>query len=327
MIRYRPFEMHCHTKHSDGSFLVSELLHDAAAYGYEGIALTDHNVVTGLLEITPEMKKETVRVIPGIEWTTFFGHMLVLGCDRFVDWRFVTPDTIDDALQEIKSVNGVAGVAHPWEIGEPLMCGCHWEFRVTRWDLMSYVEIWSGDDPHARTKNDLALPWYNDLLNKGHHLAITAGRDWHGRDKEGASPVLTATFLGFDGEVDEENALNAIRAGRTFVTLGPILRLEGTQFDKPFGIGDVIAPRQMRLNVALDEMPDKKFATINDARVQTVRVTANGETLTEMPWKEGGVTIETDAPAGWFRVELHGTYRGDREGLLTMSSPIYATHE
>ena len=143
MLKYRPFEMHCHTRHSDGTFLVPQLIESVAAYGYAGLALTDHNAVTGLLEVTEELqRKNNCLVLPGIEWTTFYGHLLVIGCDRFVDWRFVTPDTIDEALQEIRAAGGIAGVAHPCEVGSPLMCGCNWEFRVKRWDLMDYVEIW-----------------------------------------------------------------------------------------------------------------------------------------------------------------------------------------
>ena len=166
MLKYRPFEMHCHTRHSDGTFLVPQLIESVAAYGYAGLALTDHNAVTGLLEVTEELqRKNNCLVLPGIEWTTFYGHLLVIGCDRFVDWRFVTPDTIDEALQEIRAAGGIAGVAHPCEVGSPLMCGCNWEFRVKRWDLMDYVEIWSGPDPHASAKNGLAMPWYDALLN------------------------------------------------------------------------------------------------------------------------------------------------------------------
>ena len=125
MLKYRPFEMHCHTRHSDGTFLVPQLIESVAAYGYAGLALTDHNAVTGLLEVTEELqRKNNCLVLPGIEWTTFYGHLLVIGCDRFVDWRFVTPDTIDEALQEIRAAGGIAGVAHPCEVGSPLMCGC-----------------------------------------------------------------------------------------------------------------------------------------------------------------------------------------------------------
>ena len=70
-----------------------------AAYGYAGLALTDHNAVTGLLEVTEELqRKNNCLVLPGIEWTTIYRHLFVIGCEPIVDTRFVTPDTLDEAL-------------------------------------------------------------------------------------------------------------------------------------------------------------------------------------------------------------------------------------
>ena len=73
MLKYRPFEMHCHTRHSDGTFLVPQLIESVAAYGYAGLALTDHNAVTGLLEVTEELQRKTTvwccPVLSGLPFT------------------------------------------------------------------------------------------------------------------------------------------------------------------------------------------------------------------------------------------------------------------
>ncbi|WP_455582802.1 CehA/McbA family metallohydrolase [Dysosmobacter sp.] len=323
MTQYRPFEMHCHTRHSDGTFLVPQLLESAAAYGYAGLALTDHNAVTGLLEVTPELEARTCRVIPGIEWTTFYGHLLVLGCRHFVDWRFVTPDTIDQALEEIRAAGGVAGVAHPCEVGAPLMCGCNWEFRVRRWDLVDYVEIWSGDDPHARAKNALALPWYDALLNQGHHLAISAGRDWHGPDVLGSTPLLTATYLGVDGALTAENALAAIQGGRTYVTLGPTLEIALSQQGSCLGLGETARPGRATVRVAVGETDRREIWKRNEIHPRFVRLVANGSTLAELPCGEAAVEFSVELTPGWLRVELHGS---DFHGIIktiALTSPIY----
>ena len=326
-MRYRPFEMHCHTRHSDGTFTVPELLESAAAYGYEGIALTDHNAVTGAAELTPELEVRTCRVIPGIEWTTFYGHLLVLGCRRFVDWRFVTPDTIDAALAEIRDAGGVAGVAHPCEVGAPLMCGCNWEFHVTRWDLVDYVEIWSGEDPHSRAKNMLALPWYDGLLNQGHHLAVSAGRDWHGPDQPGAVPLLTATYLGIQGEITPESALAAIRAGRTYVTLGPTVDVTLHQGKRSLGLGETVRPGPATLTVSVGTTERREIWLRNPVRVDAVRLVVNGETAAKIPWNGGTVEFPLDLKPGWLRVELTGNYRKDSAGTIALTSPIYVASE
>ena len=49
-MRYYPFELHCHTVHSDGSFTPEELVKAAKARGLSGIALTDHNTASGAQE-------------------------------------------------------------------------------------------------------------------------------------------------------------------------------------------------------------------------------------------------------------------------------------
>ena len=102
MLKWFPCEMHCHTLHSDGKFTVESLMQTAKEYGLSGIALTDHNTVSGWDEITEEREKKYVSVLKGIEWTTFFGHMLVTDCKEFVDWRDAVPDNIDEKIAEVK---------------------------------------------------------------------------------------------------------------------------------------------------------------------------------------------------------------------------------
>ena len=74
------------------------------------------------------------------------------------------------------------------------MCaGCRWDFQVKNWEDITYIEIWSQEDPMVRTKNIMAIEWWTKLLNEGHHIACTAGRDWHFYDSEPV--ILTATYL------------------------------------------------------------------------------------------------------------------------------------
>ena len=88
---YLPCELHCHTLHSDGDFSVKELQEAARENHLSLIALTDHNTMSGW----DELDASILPVIRGIEWTTYFGHMLVLGAGEFVDWRDAVPDNID----------------------------------------------------------------------------------------------------------------------------------------------------------------------------------------------------------------------------------------
>lgn len=322
-MNYLPFEMHCHTKHSDGRFTVPELMHDAAAYGYRGIALTDHNAVSGAADVTPELERQYVTVIRGIEWTTFYGHLLVLGCRNFVDWRFVTPDTIDGALADIRKAGGVAGIAHPFEMGEPLLCGCHWEFHVTRWDLLDYIEIWSEDSPLKHTKNILVKPWYDGLLNKGYHLAVSAGRDWHGPDRAGHIPLLSATYLGMEGELTEQSAIAAVRSGRTYVTLGPTVALTCAGGGKTCSIGGTLPPGRTEVTVEVREEERKEILSANGIRTKKIRLIRNGETAGEKTWDGKPAVFSETLGCGWIRAEIYGDTVQERDTILALTSPVY----
>lgn len=323
MICYRPFELHNHTLHSDGQFTVPELCRAARDYGYAGIALTDHNTAAGCGELTAELCRETLPAICGMEWTTFFGHLLVLGCERNVDWRFVVPDTIDDALAQIHAEHGVAGIAHPMEFGAPLMCGCHWDFNVTRWDLIDYIEVWSKPDPLSMFFNPSALAWWESLLSQGEHIAISAGRDWHQPDTK-MPYLLSATYLGLEGEaVTQAGVLDAIRSGRTFVTLGPTIEVYLIAQGRPFGLGET-APAgdaELRITIAQDSRHEQweRF----HIKISSVRVTMNGKIIYNEPYSGNAITMRHQLEPGWVHVSLYGDHERRQNEMLALTSPIY----
>ena len=109
-MRYQPFEMHCHTRHSDGSFTVPGLLEGAAAYGYAGLALTDHNAVSALREVTPELEARTRRmqlqklVHAGVH-TLVNAKVLQIG-DGFVEYESFG---LTERVSDVKEVVMAAG--------------------------------------------------------------------------------------------------------------------------------------------------------------------------------------------------------------------------
>ena len=119
---YLPVELHCHTIHSDGDFTPEALQKAAVSDGLSLIALTDHNTFTG----TEELDEKIIPFIKGIEWTTYFGHMLVLGAKSFVDWRDAVPNNIDEKISAVKAAGGIVGVAHPYQCGSPICTGGRW---------------------------------------------------------------------------------------------------------------------------------------------------------------------------------------------------------
>src|SRR5271165_5361384 len=62
-------ELHCHSAYSflDGVSLPEELAQRASELGYGAIALTDHNSVSGSVELAQAAKRKEVRAIHGAE--------------------------------------------------------------------------------------------------------------------------------------------------------------------------------------------------------------------------------------------------------------------
>ena len=62
-------ELHCHSAYSflDGVSLPDELAHSAAELGHAALALTDHNSVSGSMELAQVAKDAGMRAIHGAE--------------------------------------------------------------------------------------------------------------------------------------------------------------------------------------------------------------------------------------------------------------------
>ena len=212
---YYPFELHCHTLHSDGAFTPRELVKAAAERGLRGIALTDHNTATGNAEALRAGEEFGIVVIPGTEWTTFYGHITVLGGRSDIDWRSVTPANAADKTARAVALGDIAVLAHPYRVGYPVCTGGRSEFPEEIFDALTGYEVFSGllsDPTNLRAREE-----YLGLTAAGKKLSALYGRDWHG---PGSNNGYGVTMLGISGTLNAENALEAIRRGRTAVADG-----------------------------------------------------------------------------------------------------------
>ena len=98
MIDWHCIELHCHTNESDGDMTPTRLVDRASERGYEAIALTDHNTISGVEQAVEYGASRGLVVVKGIEWTTFWGHIVVTGGGSKLDWRTITPNNIDDCI-------------------------------------------------------------------------------------------------------------------------------------------------------------------------------------------------------------------------------------
>ncbi len=312
---YLPCELHCHSVHSDGSFAVKELLQNACDDHLALIALTDHNTFSGC----DELDDSITPAIRGIEWTTYFGHMLVLGAKRFVDWRNATPDNIDEKIREVKACDGVVGVAHPFQLGSPFCTGGRWEFNVKDWDNVDYIEVWHEDFSFENYENDKALAFWTSLLDDGHHIACTYGRDWH---RNSSDKHYGCTYIDIDGDINEQNALAGIRNGRTVASTGAKMFFRVHQRGKTYNIGDSLKRGRAIFSFFLDLHSREKNVGKEQIVYRTIRLVTNGgAVIMESDITERHIQVELKRNH-WYRAELWGTVDGVSK-MLAVTSPVY----
>ncbi|KAK4803176.1 hypothetical protein SAY86_001379 [Trapa natans] len=66
------FELHCHSKFSDGSFSPSKLVERAHSNGVKVLALTDHDTLEGIPQAVEAARRFNIKIIPGVEISTIF---------------------------------------------------------------------------------------------------------------------------------------------------------------------------------------------------------------------------------------------------------------
>ncbi len=113
------FELHCHTHHSRGTKIPTEVMMSptevvriAKKAGIDALAVTDHKVVKGWGEARKEAKKQGILLIPGQEIESSEGHVLGLGLNTAVRNRMNAEET----LEAIREQGGYSVAPHPFDI-------------------------------------------------------------------------------------------------------------------------------------------------------------------------------------------------------------------
>ena len=334
MMKYQfPVEVHSHTIHSDGQFTVAKLVESAIDFGYKGLILTDHNTSAGYLEMAtlPQIQDETLITLHGMEWTTYFGHMLAHDANYDVDWREATPDTIDTYMREVREADGLVGIAHPYDIGSPICTGCHWDYKVQDYNLVNYIEIWNSNEPQEKSESILAYEFWLDKLNKGYEISCSAGRDWQRPDKDDAN--MGVTYLELAGDrLTQTNFKAALRQGSYYITLGPTAEFVITREGENFYMGDRvketdIAEGTVSLEVMPAQLPDLKQFVVKNAYVtiwNNDQLLYRSDKVSELNGRlDVEFTLPSELSEGYVRFEVRGDFKDTKDTLIIVGNPIY----
>ena len=80
-------DLHLHTTHSDGSCTPTEVVGLAHQAGVTALAITDHDITTGLDEASAAGEALGIEVIPGVEISSTLGNSELHILGYFLDWQ------------------------------------------------------------------------------------------------------------------------------------------------------------------------------------------------------------------------------------------------
>lgn len=101
-------DLHIHSQYSeDGAGTPEEIIKSLKKKGLDGMAVTDHNTVTGGLKALKVAPKDFI-VIPGIEISTSDGHMLALNVKKDVARDL----SVEETVERIIDMGGTPAVPH-----------------------------------------------------------------------------------------------------------------------------------------------------------------------------------------------------------------------
>lgn len=228
------------------------------------------------------------RLLAGQEHprTHFLGHTITLGAREPIDLR-ESYIVYDGFWRESKRLGGVSGFAHygqgPAQDGLALAAptgGIH------------FIEVLQSEY--------LAVGVWYELLDMGFRIAPSAGTDFPCIP---SLPGRERVYVGIEGPLSRESFVAGYRAGRTFVTNGPVLELQADAV----GIGGVLrldAPGTVRVRGSVRYDPERDH-------VRALELVEGGKVVRvgEPPELPGLVTLEADLPIAhstWLALRASG---------------------
>lgn len=218
---YKRLELHNHTTESDAVFTCRELAEFMAEDQVDAFALTDHNTISGHRKIKELLEKEDLSLscIYGMEYTTYYGHILCFNLTEYVPWENINLHKPELLFQALKEKGALAGIAHPYSFGWPFAQGCRFVMTMTDYSCCDFIEIFNNPEPLEVNEQGLIL--WESLVLQGERLAATCGMDLHGNST--LHGHYSTYIEGEPGQDVTEELSTAIRQGRTWVCKGPLL--------------------------------------------------------------------------------------------------------
>jgi predicted metal-dependent phosphoesterase TrpH len=290
---------------------VDERFTEASVKGLDYLAITDHNDVRS--QSAPGFGGHGVVGIPAYE-NSLHGHAQMLGATHILDKGDSSAAAVNQMADALRAEGGVFQTNHPADHTKaPFFSGCDdtsglgWGYGF---DVQpDTIEVWNighflQPPSPAGNSNDDAERYWECWLDRGARIAATGGSDSHWISTTAVQGPGNPTTWVFARERSAAGVLQALREGRTSVSLLPPtmgsarLALEAdVDGDGIFEaiIGDTVPPGAA-LRVRATGLLGQGLVTVR----------ANGHTVLEnAPLGPGGeVRLNAPGAPGWVRASL-----------------------
>lgn len=223
--RFKRLELHNHTVESDGNLTCQELTEYLAADHVDAFAITDHNTTSGQKKIEQllEEKHYPISLIRGMEYTTYFGHILCLNLAKYVPWNSIDQHRPELLFEAAREKGALVGIAHPFSYGDPFARGCRFEMTVSDYSKVDFIETFNNPES-LHEVNERGTNLWMSLIFSGYQITATSGMDLHNRAKLAG---CYATYIeGKNGGNIASELDTAIHTHRTWVSKGALLLTE-----------------------------------------------------------------------------------------------------
>lgn len=224
-------DVHQHSDIGDGASPTKELYKGQLAAGLNLLAISDHDSVANDAEMGTLARASGKAFIPSLEVSPGWGHWGILGVDYTKPP--ISPNlTPAEIIKAGHDMGAVVVVNHPYT---------DYGFFANRegvrggkdkgsddFDLLEIQSTINLTDPKNIDKRalDLAMSYWD----KGAAKYLISGSDQHDVTS-GLYPGLIRTYAHVEGDLNTKSYLQALKAGNSYVTMGPIITpVAGSQF-------------------------------------------------------------------------------------------------
>ena len=290
-------DTHTHSIYSDGNNTINKNMDISQKKGLSFIFATDHNTINHYQECA-RLSSNTFLVLPGIEVTTSYGHILALFSEENINFSTVSSlNSAQNIINDINKNNGLSFIAHPF------LNTMEWRWKDT--ENMNGIEVWNLYPASTSKETAESMKWWDEKLCEGKIYYASTGSDTH------ETSTIAASFIGIYLEkLSKGNIYKSIKNGMFYCSNGPEIYIEA-EGKKMGEICNVGKGRNINLDIkGAYSLPMKK-----------IRIIKNGKEFLEYNINDNlkTITIEDFARHGdYYRAEVTTENNG-----FAFTNPIF----